>query len=331
MPLKNDKVLLHYVPHGINSELYRPIDENDKALKAQKKKLFGDKKYDFVVFYNSRNVQRKRTSNIILAFRTFCDNLTPEQADKCVLLMHTEKCLDAGTDLPAVKEAVCRKYNVVITDTKYSPDDMVLNYNIADVLINLSSNEGFGLSCAEATVCGTPTIISVTGGLQDQIGQTDDAGNPVQFGLNFGSNHTGKYKNHGVWSYPIYPVARYIQGSIPTPYIFDDIARWEDAADGMMYWYLIPKNQREKCGLKGRDWALTSGGITHKNMANQFIKGMDFVFQSFVPNKQVDVFTTDSYLGNVSPFDSFGGEVPVIDTEKLKNKIENTIKKLTYE
>ena len=65
MPLKNNKVLLHYVPHGINSDVFKPIDKNDKAVKAQKKKLFGDKEYDFVVYYNSRNIQRKRTSKNI--------------------------------------------------------------------------------------------------------------------------------------------------------------------------------------------------------------------------------------------------------------------------
>jgi len=77
MPLKNGKILTHLCPHGINSDVFKPLPADDKALKAQRKKLFGDKEYDFVVYYNSRNIQRKRTSNVILAFRAFCDNLTP--------------------------------------------------------------------------------------------------------------------------------------------------------------------------------------------------------------------------------------------------------------
>ena len=67
MPLKNNKVLLHYVPHGIDSVVYKPIEDSDKLLKARYKKHFGDNKYDCVFFYNSRNIQRKRTANIILA------------------------------------------------------------------------------------------------------------------------------------------------------------------------------------------------------------------------------------------------------------------------
>ena len=328
MPLKNNKVLLHYVPHGINSDVFKPIDKNDKAVKAQKKKLFGDKEYDFVVYYNSRNIQRKRTSNVILAFRAFCDNLTPEQADKCVLLMHTEKVLDAGTDLVAVKEALCNKYNVVFDEAKCSPEEMNINYNIADVLVNITSNEGFGLSCGEAVMCGTPVVVNVTGGLQDQIGQTDDNGNAIEFSLNFGSNHTGKYRNHGVWAKPVYPTARYIQGSVPTPYIFDDICKWEDVAEAIMYWYLMTPEQREACGSEGRRWAMNEGGINHKNLANQFKAGLKYVFDNFVPSKQFGIHTTEEYRGNKQPFDSIGGEIPVIDKKVVNDQITDTINKL---
>jgi len=328
MPLKNNKILLNYVPHGINDKVYKPIVDNDRGLKDRRKKHFGDKQYDFVLFYNSRNIQRKRTSNIILAFRAFCDNLTPEQADKCVLLMHTERALDAGTDLPAVKNALCDKYNVVFDEGKCSPEELVLDYNIADVCINITSNEGFGLSIAEAVMCGTPIIANVTGGLQDQIGQTDDNGNPVEFNLNFGSNHTGKYKNHGVWAYPVYPTARYIQGSIPTPYIFDDICKWEDVAEGIMYWYLMSNENRTKCGAEGRRWALNEGGLSNTNMANQFIKSMNYVFDNFVPCKSFDVYSADNTFETKAAYDSIGGEIPIIDIKSINDQITDTINKL---
>ena len=328
MPLKNGKILLNYVPHGINDKIYKPISDDDRALKDRYKKHFGDKNYDFVLFYNSRNIQRKRTSNIVLAFRAFCDNLTPEQADRCVLLMHTEKALDAGTDLQAVKNALCDKYNIIFDEAKCSPEELVLDYNIADAVINITSNEGFGLSIAESIMCGTPVIANVTGGLQDQIGQTDDDGKPVEFSLNFGSNHTGKYTNHGVWAYPVYPTARYIQGSIPTPYIFDDICKWEDTAEGIMYWYLMSDEVRTKCGLEGRRWALNEGGLSSKNMADQFIKSMNVVFENFVPNKNFDVYGVKDMFETKAAFDSIGGEIPAFNIGVIKNKIETTAAKL---
>ena len=101
--------------------------------------------------------------------------------------------------LVAVKEAFCPEYDVMFSTAKYTPEDMNMMYNIADVTINLSSNEGFGFSTAESIMAGTPIIVAVTGGLQDQIGQVKDDGSPIEFGLHFGSNNVGKYKKHGVW------------------------------------------------------------------------------------------------------------------------------------
>ena len=83
------KHLIHYLPLGVDSKVFKPVDKNDKKFTDFKKKILGDKEYDFIVFYNSRNINRKRTSNLILAYRMFCDNLTKEEADKCLLIMHT--------------------------------------------------------------------------------------------------------------------------------------------------------------------------------------------------------------------------------------------------
>lgn len=320
----DNKTVLHYVPHGINSKTFYPIPSDDSNFKRKRKEIFGDKNYEFVIFYNSRNVQRKRTSNIMLAYKAFCDNLTKEQASKCILVLHTEIRQDAGTDLIAVKESFCPEYNVMFSTNKYTPEDMNVMYNIADVTINLSSNEGFGLSTAESLMAGTPIIVSVTGGLQDQIGQVKDDGSPIEFDLHFGSNNVGKYKKHGVWAYPVYPTSQCVQGSIPTPYIFDDMTRWQDAAEGMMYWYLAGSDKRELCGAKGREWALGDGGINSDNMCNQFVKCMDYTLTNFKPVKTFGIFTEKDYVGNLMP-GGMGFEIPVIDQEKIKKQLEETI------
>ena len=52
-----DKIIT-YVPHGINEKQFFPI-ENQDELKETKKRLFGDKEFDFVLFFNSRNIRRK--------------------------------------------------------------------------------------------------------------------------------------------------------------------------------------------------------------------------------------------------------------------------------
>lgn len=324
-----ERTLLHYVPHGINAEMFHPIPDNDKVLKTFRENfLKKSEQFKFIILFNSRNVKRKQVSNIMLAYRTFCDNLPKEEADTCLLLMHTDIQCDAGTNLMAVKEAFCPKYNVMFSPGKISPEDMCRIYNLADVTINISSNEGFGLSVAESLMCGTPVIVNVTGGLQDQIGQTDDKGKPLKFSRNFGSNNIGKYKNHGVWAKPIWPVTRDVQGSIPTPYIFDDLSRWEDAAEALMYWYVMPKEKRAECGLKGREWCLGEGGLNSKNMCDQFTKCVTHLLENWKPKKQFGVFTKEDYVGHLMPEGDMGFEIPTIDKEKLLKEVAATVEKL---
>ena len=230
---------------------------------------------------------------------------------------------EQGTNLIAVKEALCPDYNIVFSPGKLSPVDMCKLYNVADVTVNASSSEGFGLSIAESIMCGTPIVATVTGGLQDQIGQVDDDGKPFEFSGDFGSNSNGKYKKHGPWAYPVWPASRVIQGSPMTPYIFDDVSAWETFAEGFLYWYLMDNKKREACGGEGRRWAMNEGGINSKNMGKQFIDGMEYVFKNWVKPKSFGVYSDKDYVGNTMTGGHIGFEVPKIDKEVLMKKIED--------
>lgn len=306
------KHLIHYVPHGIDFNVFKPLDKSDPELVKFRKNTFKNKDYDFVFFYNSRNINRKRTANIFLAFRNFCDNLSKNAAEKCLLLLHTEMVLDAGTDLKAVGEAFLEGYNYLVLESRYSPQEMNFLYNMAEVTVNISSNEGFGLSVAESLMAETPVIVNVTGGLQDQIGQTDDDGNPVEFDRDFGSNNVKRYTRHGVWAKVVWPAARIIQGSPPTPYIFDDLCKWEDVAVEMMSWYKSGKENCSTCGKEGRRWAMNEGGLNIKNLANQFIKAMDFTLENFVPQSRFSLHSDKEHIGHRMPGKSLGFEMPRI-------------------
>ena len=72
------------------------------------KKQLTDDDIEFIFFYNNRNIRRKNPGDLILAFKTFCDTLSKEEADKCCLLMHTQPRDENGTDLPAVAKALSR-------------------------------------------------------------------------------------------------------------------------------------------------------------------------------------------------------------------------------
>ena len=134
---------------NINPNVFKPLNID---LTETKKQLFGDKEYNFVLFYNSRNIRRKQTSDLIYAYKLFCDKLSKEDADKCVLLLHTTPIDNNGTDLYAVKNKVCPDYDVVFSTNKIEADELNELYNIADCTVNIASNEGFGLSGAESVI-----------------------------------------------------------------------------------------------------------------------------------------------------------------------------------
>lgn len=320
-----DKSIIHYVPHGVNPKIYKPLYSADDLLKIEKKKkqLFGDKQYDFVLFYNNRNIQRKRTSNIILGYRVFLESLTQEQRDKCVLLLHTPPVDDAGTDLNAVKDAMCPDGNIVFSTNKIPPEELNLMYNIADVTVSATSNEGWGICTTESIMAGTVTIMPVTGGQQDQIGQVDDNGIQLEFSPTWGTNADGRYKTHGVWTKPLYPTNRTLQGSPPTPYIFDDLTDWKDIGEAMYYWYSIPKEQRDLAGKEGRRWGLNEGGLSCDNMSGEMKKTIDLTLSKWKPRRKFSIITESDYVGN-KMFDksAMGFIIPEINKKKIDIEID---------
>jgi glycosyltransferase involved in cell wall biosynthesis len=317
----NNPTKTSYVPHGINSKTFRPLrtEEEKKELQLARKQIF-KKDYKFVIFYNNRNIRRKQTSTILLAYRMFCDNLPKEEADKCVLLMHTNPIDEAGTDLPAVATAFCPMYDVVFSSDKIMPDKLNQLYNIADVTINLSDNEGFGIATAESVMAGTPIIVTVTGGLQDQCGFVDENGNPVQFTNEWGTNADGRYKTHGKWVTPVYPGARMMQGSVPTPYILADYGKWEDAAEAMMYWYLLGDEKRRKYALEGREWMCGEGGLSAESMCEKMAQGIDDMISSWKGRERFNIHRHDEYVGHNMPNNSLGFPIPRIDKNAVLTK-----------
>jgi len=165
----------------------------------------------------------------------------------------------------------------------------VLNmfYNLADVTINISSNEGFGLATAESVMAGTPILINVTGGLQDQVRFEDEAGEWLKFTPKFTSNHTGRYKQHGSWAKVVYPTNRSLQGSVVTPYIFDDRCDFNDVANKMYEWYITTTDYRNEVGLEGRSWFMSKeSGLSSVEMSNLMRDSINKCLDEWEPKKR---------------------------------------------
>jgi hypothetical protein len=280
-----------YVPHGINSDQFKPIDKSSEEYLTFKKEVLGDNEYEYVVYFNSRNIHRKRPGDVILSYRLFCDKIGKEAASKCVLIMHTSSKDEHGTDLRAVKEAICDPtyVNVLFSEARINPAQMNGLYNLADVTMLISSNEGWGLSLTESMLTGTMIIPAVTGGMQDQARFEDEDGNWVTLTPEFPSNHRGTYKKCGEWAVPVFPSNISLAGSVPTPYIFDDRVDPEDVANALLEVYILSPEERASKGNSGREWAMSDeAGFTGVQMSNKIIQQVDKTIEDFEPREQFD-------------------------------------------
>lgn len=288
---KAEGKVIKYVPHGLDNSIFKPLDKDDKLLNEMKKQLFPEKHPKFTLFFNSRNIRRKQIPDTILAWKYFMDTLSKEEQDECSFVLHTQPVDDNGTDLPAVIDYLFPEgHNIRFSTDKLSAEQMNILYNIADAQIQLTSNEGWGLSLTEALLTGTPIIANVTGGMQDQMrfaNYEDDSW--VEFDENFPSNNRGTIKQHGKWAFPVYPTNLSIQGSPTTPYIWDDRCSAEDAAKQIEKLYKMTSEEREELGLEGMKWATgEEAGFTSKIMGERVIEGMDELFKTWTPRKNYE-------------------------------------------
>jgi glycosyltransferase involved in cell wall biosynthesis len=114
--------------------------------------------------------------------------------------MHTEPKDPHGQDLEHIVEQLgLTDRQVLFSTQKVAIEQMPMFYNLADVTVNISDAEGFGLATLESLSCGTPIIATMTGGLQEQV--------------------VGSLGMNGIG---LYPSSKAIIGSQQVPYIYED-------------------------------------------------------------------------------------------------------------
>ena len=295
-----------YVPHGINEDNFYPIRKDHKQYKEMMdfRNTIVSKDKKFVIFWNNRNIRRKLPGDVIMAYKTFCDGLPSSKSNECVLIMHTQPQDPNGTDLPKVVDDICPDYDVIFSTNKLDDKNLCFLYNIADVQINMASNEGFGLTTCEALMCGTPISITVTGGLQDQCGfkyqgkhLTAEDYSWVESLHNAKMWKDNELLTHGKWVKPIWPSNRSLQGSIPTPYIFDDRPSFDDFSDAIKEWYDMGKEERDNCGMAGHEFVTGEDSMmSAKAMCRNFTDHMNTAFKKWKPRKRFTIFNTSEAI-----------------------------------
>jgi glycosyltransferase involved in cell wall biosynthesis len=285
-----------HVPHGINPDQFFPItpDHADyKEYMELKNQFKTGHDVDFVIFWNNRNIRRKMMGDLVLAYKAFCDRLPKEKAKRVGLFMHTAMRDPNGTDIPEVVRVMCPDYKVIFNEERLPTRALNMFYNIADVTVNIASNEGFGLSSAESIMAGTPILNNVTGGLQDQVRFENTDGTWLDFTPTFTSNHTGIVTEHGSWAKVVYPTNRSLQGSVLTPYIFDDRCDFEDVADKLLEWYNTPDEVRKQVGLEGRAWMLSEeSGMSSNEMCNRMKSAITTCLDEWKPKYRYELLKT---------------------------------------
>jgi len=288
-PLKDWQV--SYVPHGINSDTYKPVE----VPQDFRKQLLGDKDYKFVLFWMNRNIKRKQPSDVIWAFKLFVDKLPEEDRDKVCLIMHTSPRDQNGTDLIAVADRIAPNCDIKFSTDRVNQEQLNWLYNLSDCTINIAGNEGFGLVTAESVMAGTPIIVNVTGGMQDQCGFKIDGKYLTSDDYKeIGSLHDWREwedkVTHGEWVKPVWSRVQTMVGSIPTPYIIDDKVDVVEVAEAIGYWYDIPQKERKKRALIGREEFLGEMGLNHKNMCQTLVDGITTTFKNWKPKEKFNVY-----------------------------------------
>jgi len=248
-----------YLPHAVHSAHFHPAVTEEEKTKTQTLRdnlIYGSEKYanpkKKVFVWNNRNARRKQSGTLIWWFKEWLDKVGH---DKACLVMHTDPRDPHGQDLPHLIERLgVGDGQVYLSTNKVSMEELAVIYDAADFTINISDAEGFGLATLESLSCGTPIIVNMTGGLQEQV--TD------------GKNWFG-------WG--IQPASKAVIGSLQVPYIYEDRISQEDFTDTMTKALNVSTKAYKRMSTLGRQHVLKN--YNFDNYEKQWVATMDDIIE----------------------------------------------------
>ena len=254
-------VASRYLPHAVHSSVFKKLvsaEDKEKLLSIRQKIFAADENLKNanpnkkIFFWNNRNARRKHSGTLIWWFKEWLDKVGH---DKACLLMHTDARDPHGQDLPHIIEHLgITDGQVLLSTQKVQSEELALYYNAADFTLNISDAEGFGLSTLESLACGTPIIVNMTGGLQEQV--TD------------GKNWFG-------WG--IQPSSKAVIGSLNVPYIYEDRISQEDFESCLTKAINLPKSKYNK--MANRGIAHVQKNYNFEKYENSWIETIDEIIE----------------------------------------------------
>jgi len=237
-----------YIPHAVPSQLFNPLPADKR--KEFRKENFGFNDDDYLIFWNSRNARRKQSGSLVFWYADFLTQFKKKYKDrKVTLLMHTEAKDPNGQDLHAIAQKLgFKEKEFLISGVKIDAPHLSAMYSAADVTLGISDAEGFGLSTFESMACETPIIVTMTGGLQEQVTKTDKVSLESTLKRNKKNKAITIYEN-GIG---LEPASKAIIGSQEVPYIYEDRLSGKSVSDSLMKMYELGQEERKKMGESGR-------------------------------------------------------------------------------
>jgi glycosyltransferase involved in cell wall biosynthesis len=217
-----------YIPHAVNSVVFRKHSVPQEMALLRQIRKENNLEGKFVCFWNNRNARRKMSGSLVWWWKTFCDKVGH---DKATLILHTDPADPHGQPLEFLAhELGLLNGQIHFSKDKVQPQQLAIFYNLVDCTINISDAEGFGLSTLESLSCGTPVIVTMTGGLQEQV--TD------------GENWFGV---------GIEPTSKAVIGSQQVPYIYEDRINEGVFVDALLKMYNATEEERQEMGRLGAE------------------------------------------------------------------------------
>jgi glycosyltransferase involved in cell wall biosynthesis len=217
-----------FIPHAVPNNLFYRMSDED--IQKEKSRILGeDRKDNFTCLWMNRNCRRKRPADVLYAWDLFLKKLNDEKRQSVTLIMHTDPEDKAGNNLFEVGSMLNLLDTVAFSTSKVDQEFMNIIHNISDVTINISYNEGFGLTTLESMQVGTPIIATKTGGLYRQVVD---------------------YRDGSINGVALDPKIKTIVGTQNIPYLFEDYIDVNDAAEALLKMFRMSKNEKKLLSKK---------------------------------------------------------------------------------
>ena len=225
---KNNISHAEFIPHALPLNFHYRL--NNSIIKKEKERILSkERSNNFVCLWMNRNCARKRPGDVLVSWANFLKKIKKSDRNKVTLLMHTNPEDSAGQNLYSVANNLQILDTVAFSTQKLTTEYINILHNISDVCLNISYNEGFGLTTLESMQVGTPIIAAKTGGLYRQVIDFRDS------------------SENGV---ALEPKTRELAGNQNIPFIYKDYVSVEDAAHALVKIFKMDKLSYKKISKK---------------------------------------------------------------------------------